>query len=126
MNERLKRLWAKADLAFYQWERLTDQQDLSDDDRLQWCQGYIQALVDLEDSEEHEHVGEGWSVQTYQDNYLYIRKAGKPGEIQLKADDDGYAIDVYENNNAETGNDPVATTYATYHECLAQPAIDVG
>ena len=39
--------WAKANEAFYKWERdYGDESDLSDDDRMIWVEGYLQALRD--------------------------------------------------------------------------------
>ena len=39
--------WAKANAAFYEWERdYGDESDLSDDDRMIWVEGYLQALRD--------------------------------------------------------------------------------
>ena len=39
--------WAKANEAFYKWERdYGEESDLSDDDRMIWIEGYLQALRD--------------------------------------------------------------------------------
>ena len=39
--------WAKANEAFYAWERNSGEvSDLSDDDRMIWVEGYLQALRD--------------------------------------------------------------------------------
>jgi hypothetical protein len=39
--------WAKATEAFYKWERdFGEESDLSDDDRMIWVEGYLQALRD--------------------------------------------------------------------------------
>jgi hypothetical protein len=39
--------WAKANAAFYEWERdYGEESDLSDDDRMIWIEGYLQALRD--------------------------------------------------------------------------------
>ena len=39
--------WAKANEAFYKWERdYGEESDLSDDDRMIWVEGYLQALRD--------------------------------------------------------------------------------
>ena len=39
--------WSKANEAFYKWERdCGDESDLSDDDRMIWVEGYLQALRD--------------------------------------------------------------------------------
>jgi hypothetical protein len=39
--------WAKANEAFYKWERdFGEVSDLSDDDRMIWIEGYLQALRD--------------------------------------------------------------------------------
>ena len=40
--------WANANEAFYKWERdFGEESDLSDDDRMIWVEGYLQALRDL-------------------------------------------------------------------------------
>jgi hypothetical protein len=39
--------WAKANEAFYKWEKdYGEESDLSDDDRMIWVEGYLQALRD--------------------------------------------------------------------------------
>jgi hypothetical protein len=39
--------WAKANAAFYEWEKdYGEESDLSDDDRMIWVEGYLQALRD--------------------------------------------------------------------------------
>jgi hypothetical protein len=39
--------WSKANEAFYKWERdFGEVSDLSDDDRMIWVEGYLQALRD--------------------------------------------------------------------------------
>jgi hypothetical protein len=39
--------WSKANAAFYEWERdFGEESDLSDDDRMIWVEGYLQALRD--------------------------------------------------------------------------------
>ena len=39
--------WGKANAAFYEWERdFGKESDLSDDDRMIWVEGYLQALRD--------------------------------------------------------------------------------
>ena len=39
--------WGKANAAFYEWEKdYGDESDLSDDDRMIWVEGYLQALRD--------------------------------------------------------------------------------
>ena len=46
-NEDIKTNWAKANEAFYLWERdAGEESDLSDDDRMIWIEGYLQALRD--------------------------------------------------------------------------------
>ena len=30
---------------FYKWEQMTERKDLSDDDRIMWCQGYIWGIT---------------------------------------------------------------------------------
>ena len=36
--------WAKATDAFYKWEEETEVDDLGDEERLIWCEGFIYAL----------------------------------------------------------------------------------
>ena len=39
--------WGKANAAFYEWEKdYGEESDLSDDDRMIWIEGYLQALRD--------------------------------------------------------------------------------
>jgi hypothetical protein len=39
--------WGKANAAFYAWEKdFGEESDLSDDDRMIWVEGYLQALRD--------------------------------------------------------------------------------
>jgi hypothetical protein len=39
--------WGKANAAFYEWEKdYGEESDLSDDDRMIWVEGYLQALRD--------------------------------------------------------------------------------
>ena len=47
-NEDIKTNWAKANEAFYLWERdsFRGESGLSDDDRAVWVHGYLQALRD--------------------------------------------------------------------------------
>jgi len=40
----MTKLQDKANDAFYKWERDTNEQDLSDDDRMLWTAGWIQAF----------------------------------------------------------------------------------
>ena len=43
MTKLLTKLQDKANDAFYKWERDTNEQDLSDDDRMIWTAGWIEA-----------------------------------------------------------------------------------
>jgi hypothetical protein len=44
--------WEKANEAFYEWERVChgNDSDLSDDDRMIWIEGYLQALRDAKEA----------------------------------------------------------------------------
>ncbi len=53
----------------------------------------------------------GWKIDQY-DQYLRIELDGSPGYITLKADDEGFVIDIW----PDIGNDSVGTTSATYRE----------
>lgn len=41
------------------------------------------------------HTDNGWSINDAGDGYLFIARLGRPGEIVIKAEDEGYVIDVY-------------------------------
>ena len=43
-----KDLVAEATEAFYKWEKMFDVKDLSDEDRLLWCAGYVFRIEDKE------------------------------------------------------------------------------
>lgn len=61
-------------------------------------------------------VGNGWSIQVYDDQYFYLTKEGRPGVIQIKADDDGFVADIFTQAAEHDGSDPVSSAYATYSE----------
>ena len=48
MNE-YDKLFAKANEAFYEWEEENGFSNLSDDARIMWCYGYINAMEELTD-----------------------------------------------------------------------------
>ena len=52
-----------------------------------------------------------WTVD-YDDEYLQVSFDGKPGYIVIKADDDGFIVEVFPN----VGNGPVASCWAGYHD----------
>lgn len=69
----------------------------------------INTFMDIMDDEEQ------WLVSTQEEpGYAYIEKKGKPGHIQIKADDDGFAVDIF--HDGEAVNNSVASTYAFYAE----------
>lgn len=47
-NEELTQIWIEAIDAFYAWEIANDIDNLSDDDRGIWCEGYVQAILNKE------------------------------------------------------------------------------
>lgn len=49
------------------------------------------------------------------DEYLHVEFDGKPGYINIKADDDGFIIEVF----PDVGDDPVATALACYNDLEA-------
>lgn len=54
----------------------------------------------------------GWTVSVSEDGqYLYATHKDKPGSIQLKADDEGFVVDILD----KTGESNTST-YATYPE----------
>ncbi len=36
-------MWEEANQAFYEWEEETEQEGLTDEDRILWCEGYMYA-----------------------------------------------------------------------------------
>ncbi len=58
----------------------------------------------------------GWMLHTSDDGrYLYIERDGAPGQIHVKAEDEGFVVDIWTYDGV---GDPacVATTSATYIE----------
>ena len=56
----------------------------------------------------------GWLVTTSDDGqYLYAERDGAPGVIQVKAEDEGFVVDIF---SGDTMPDSVASTSATYPE----------
>ncbi len=55
------------------------------------------------------HSDEGWLVRDGGE-YLYISMDGKPGEIIVKAESEGFVVDIWSND----GNHPEGTTHALY------------
>jgi len=55
----------------------------------------------------------GWKVTSGGDNgqYLYIERDGAPGTVHIKADDEGFSIDVW---SADNTPEIVASTCAEY------------
>ena len=52
-HEPMTYLQDKANDAFYAWEIANNEQDLSDDDRMLWTAGWIQAQLQKEDKDEN-------------------------------------------------------------------------
>ena len=56
-------LWGEASEKFYEWEVATKQVDLSDKDRIMWCEGYINAMsqagILFRHAAKHRHVNFG-------------------------------------------------------------------
>lgn len=58
----------------------------------------------------------GWNLNTSEDGqYLYIEREGKPGQIHVKADDEGFVVDVWTYDGVDEP-ECVASTYALYDE----------
>lgn len=55
---------------------------------------------------------DGWRVEAYDKQYLRIELDGSPGYITIKADDEGFVVDIW----PDEGNDSVGTTSALYTE----------
>ncbi|CAB4121844.1 hypothetical protein UFOVP26_35 [uncultured Caudovirales phage] len=67
-------------------------------------------------TKEMQYVGNGWTIQSYDGQYLYVVKEGKPGIIQIKADDEGFVVDIFTQVAEHDGSDPVASACAEYSE----------
>jgi hypothetical protein len=53
----------------------------------------------------------GWKIAQY-DQYLRIELDGSPGYITVKAEDEGFVVDIW----PDEGNDSVGSTSALYTE----------
>lgn len=63
----------------------------------------------------------GWDVEASDDGqYLYVRRDGKPGEIKVKAEDEGFVIDVWPEEDKEGPVEPDCTMYAYYEDLAAE------
>lgn len=55
-----------------------------------------------------------WVIGHSEDEqYLYIFRCGKPGEIVIKADDQGFVVDLFSEKDKD---ESVATTWAFFEE----------
>lgn len=52
-----------------------------------------------------------WKVSTY-DNYIRITCEGKPGYITIKAESEGFVVDIW----PDVGNDSDASCYSFYQD----------
>ena len=59
----------------------------------------------------------GWAVTASEDGqHLYIELDGAPGQIHIKAEDEGFVVDIWETHTYLGDPQCVATTSATYRE----------
>jgi len=59
----------------------------------------------------------GWDVSVSDDGkYVYLERGGKPGKIQIKADDEGFVVDFFDADQGQC----IASTYAYYSEMESQ------
>ncbi len=67
---------------------------------------------------------DGWDIGVepgfIDGTYLFISKQGKDGFIQIKADEEGFAVDIYDEEANITGSDPIASTYAFYNQLTGE------
>jgi hypothetical protein len=71
------------------------------------CIRTVSTFMDIMDDAEQ------WLVSTQEEPcYAYIERKGKPGHIQIKADDDGFVVDIFDDEVANS----VASAYAFYAE----------
>ena len=57
----------------------------------------------------------GWMLHTSDDGrYLYIERDGAPGQIHVKAEDEGFVVDIWPDDEAAA--ECAASTYAFYAE----------
>lgn len=59
-------------------------------------------------------LGEGW-VATAEGRYVTLKHANNPGVIQIKLDDEGYVVDIWDQAMTEV----VATTAVEFNELEA-------
>lgn len=62
------------------------------------------------------YVGKGWTVEAYDEQYLYVVKEGRPGVIQIKADEECFVLDVFVTSDVTNGGEPTLSTYVGYDE----------
>ena len=57
----------------------------------------------------------GWQISTHpeDDRYIYLTRDGAPGNIPIKADAEGFVVDMYSDDSTP---ESVSTTYALYTE----------
>lgn len=75
-----------------------------------------QWLVSLDDAEffgqEADVEFGNWRIDLDSPERLYIRHKDHPGDISVKADDEGYVVDIYPDGESECD----ATTYSFYND----------
>lgn len=66
----------------------------------------------------------GWVVELSADEprYVWVSRKNYPGHIQIKADDEGFVVDVWNEDNTQA----VATCAALYNELAAEGEDDEG
>lgn len=67
----------------------------------------------------------GWIVESIAGEYIFLTKVGLTGGIQIKADEAGFVVDIYQEDANVSGSEPIASTYATYAELEADEDTDI-
>lgn len=66
--------------------------------------------------------GNGWKMELHDSQYAYLSFEGKPGVIQLKADDEGFVVDAFKGN---TEGESVSSLWVEYSDLEVTYDFDV-
>lgn len=64
----------------------------------------------------------GWKIERYDGQYIYLSFDNKPGELQIKACDEGFAFDAYQTG---VDDEPVFSAAVEYTELCQDYSIDL-
>lgn len=56
----------------------------------------------------------GWQISTSDDGqYIYLQRDGAPGQIHVKAEDEGFVVDIFSDDDTP---ECLVSTFASYQE----------